>query len=654
MQPTSQLLNENCLRNSDFLSQRLKLLAALALLLLATCAVYLPSLNGPFQLDDPVNIKPISLDELSLRELQDKVLSGRFGGLSRSLGKVSLALTEFRSGYQPRPFKTQNLLLHIANGLLVFWLTALVIQLARKSRQIDPDVWWIALLVTAIWLLHPIQVSTVAYAVQRLVLLSAFFSLLAAILYTKGRRIINIRPFLGLALIIVGLAGVWPFGLLSKENAFLLAPALLLVESLFFHFKTDAGLPRTLLWTLITVFLVVPIIAALSYLSFNHEQLLLGYQGRSFSMIERLFSEIHAIWLYLKLIFFPLPGSMHLFNDNFPVQRTLDFTTLAGGLGVVSLLGVAIHVRKTLPLIAFAVLWFFVWHALESTVLPLELVFEHRNYLALLGPAIVIALSLQALRDRHTLRRFAPFAVAAALALLGANTLARSVTWSSLDRFAGHEYQSSPNSPRAINTMLLFALERKDYDAASYFLKRLQVRLDDEAWPLLSELLLRCRDSETPTRLVEETLIRLDEDRLRPADIERLRALAKRVHGDECPALPSSQLTDLLRTAAENNRVHAMHTRLGALNLYVRDAGANREFEAAKDTARAALAIAVNGSPVWLRSTMQAAADAAAHLDSYDAALAFLSDISRGYEATLERKNVEIKLLLAKDGKEIF
>jgi hypothetical protein len=46
--------------------------------------------------------------------------------------------------------------------------------------------------------------------------------------------------------------------------------------------------------------------------------------------------------------------------------------------------------RKRFPIVAFAVLWFLVGHSLESTVFPLEIIHEHRNYLPALGPLLAL------------------------------------------------------------------------------------------------------------------------------------------------------------------------------------------------------------------------------------------------------------------------
>ena len=96
-------------------------------------------------------------------------------------------------------------------------------------------------------------------------------------------------------------------------------------------------------------------------------------------------TQAHVIALYLKLFFVPIPGTMSLFHDNFPITHALDGTTVLLLVGYVAAIVGAFALRQRAPWIGFGILWFFACHLLESTLIPLELVFEHRNYLAILG-----------------------------------------------------------------------------------------------------------------------------------------------------------------------------------------------------------------------------------------------------------------------------
>ena len=79
----------------------------------------------------------------------------------------------------------------------------------------------------------------------------------------------------------------------------------------------------------------------------------------------------------------PNLAEMGLHHDDFVISKTLlsPWTTLPAIAGLLALAVGALVLRKKHPLITFGIVFFFVAHALESTIIPLEIAFEHRNYL---------------------------------------------------------------------------------------------------------------------------------------------------------------------------------------------------------------------------------------------------------------------------------
>ena len=122
-----------------------------------------------------------------------------------------------------------------------------------------------------------------------------------------------------------------------------------------------------------------------------------GYQKRVFTLEQRLLTEPRVIWFYLSLLFYPIPSRLSLVHD-FAISQSLlePVTTLISVLAIVALLlGATVYARRW-PLIAFCVIFFFLNHLIESTILPLELVFEHRNYI----PSMLLFLPLAILLVR--------------------------------------------------------------------------------------------------------------------------------------------------------------------------------------------------------------------------------------------------------------
>ncbi len=634
---------------------------ALALLVIlgAGWLIYQPSLSGPFLLDDGPNLRPLAIETLTWDELRFSILSGRFQGLSRSLSRLSLTLTRFVAGDDASRFKRENLLLHLANGLLVCWLAALLFRAARRGRgaalidasrepRASPDTadWWPALLVCALWLLHPLQVSTVAYVVQRMVILSAFFSLLTALCYIQGRLLLATRPGAGLGLMLLGLLLFWPLGLLCKENAALMAPALLAVEWLVLRFRAPAGLSRRSLRVVIGLFLVLPCMLALLYIGVRQESLLMGYAGRDFDLSERLLTQVHVLWLYIRLILLPIPGQMSLYHDGFPVQHGLDSATLLLALGLLALLLAALALRRRAPLVGLGILWFFIWHAMESTLLPLELAFEHRNYLALLGPALALAAVLARLQAHAPLRRVAAAGAGALALLLALNTASRAYTWGDTDRLAANAYRHHPDSPRAAELMLRRAVLSGRSDAVATLVADLQQRAPDVAWPLLMELRIRCAAEQPPEDLLARIRARLESSIIRPADVEHLRALRASVSEGRCQGISEQCVLDLAAAVGGNPRVHDRTTRIGALNLHARVAAELGDFNAAGSALRESVQLATRKSPAWTKATVAIAAEAASHMRSYDEAIDFIKEVTRGEEQRLYANDIVLGLTL--------
>jgi hypothetical protein len=95
--------------------------------------------------------------------------------------------------------------------------------------------------------------------------------------------------------------------------------------------------------------------------------------------------------IYLGEIFLPTNAGVSLFHDDFQISTSFlnPLSTLFSVLFLFGLAGVAWYWRKSQPVLFLGIAWFFVMHILESTYLPLELYFDHRNYMAMIGPIIV-------------------------------------------------------------------------------------------------------------------------------------------------------------------------------------------------------------------------------------------------------------------------
>lgn len=423
---------------------------AAALIALLTIAVYFPGLGGSFLFDDFPNIisnshvQAKSLDAESLSRATRAYEPGAYG---RPLATVSFAVDYYLGGgYDPAQFKRTSLLVHVVNAVLVLALTQLLLRLGGVARPAVP-----AFAIALAWAAHPLQVSSVLYIVQRMETLATTFVLAALICYLKGRA--SQIEGRGGALWIAASAVLALVGMLSKEVAVLFPLYALALELTVLGFGAAnptvgrrwrvAFAAACALGTLAFLTLILPI-----YLDPA------SYSFREFGLAERLLTQLRVLPMYLGWILMPLPGQLTFYYDDYVASRGLldPSTTLLGGLFLATLLGAALLLRKRYPFFALGVLWFFSAHFLTSNVVPFELIFEHRNYFALLGIVVALFEFIRRipLQDGPGILRLGMAAVLVALMALGS---IRAAIWGEPLLLASEMARTNPNSARASNDL---------------------------------------------------------------------------------------------------------------------------------------------------------------------------------------------------------
>jgi tetratricopeptide (TPR) repeat protein len=419
----------------------------LLLALAATLLVYAHGLNGPFLFDDHIHITKnqwVKIESLSWPNLV-QASNSSFSAFpsNRPLSQLSFGINHALAGLDPWAFKATNLAIHLLTGVLVFIFTRLAYRAVCHGTADQQRELRLALATAAVWLLHPLYVSTVLYSVQRMAQLSSLSLLVALSCYFWGRlQIAADKPGLGWILAAAPIALV---GFLGKENTVLLPLLLLVSEITLLRGVPIANRQRSirLIWAL---FIALPLIVGLGYI-FTHLQLL-SFDGRPFTLEERALTQPRVLWFYLRLLFIPDVTAFGLFHDDIQWSSGLlnPPSTAVAIIGLVGLTAAALYLRKRAPLFAFAVLFFLANHVLESTVFPLEMVFEHRNYLAGLGPLLYLVY-LVIIRSEEL--RFRPLALALGGLLLVSYTL---VTYVRVDNWSSHQnfiLSAAENHPRS-------------------------------------------------------------------------------------------------------------------------------------------------------------------------------------------------------------
>ena len=440
-------------------------------LLMLTAAVYWPGLQGPMLLDDFENLEPL-MDMQSGRLAWHEVLGG-FGIHGRPISMLSFVANWLTSAGELWSLKYTNLMIHLLCGALLFWLAGRL--LGEPRAGVAAQRWWIALLVAALWLLAPMLVSTVLYVVQRMAQLATLFVLAGLLCYVCGRQLLGARRRLGIGLICLCFILFWPLAALSKQNGALLPLLTVVVEFSFFQ-RPRSPADRRMVHGLLALLVAVSVAGATIALAMDSGKLFEAYQGRDFSAYERVITEARILFDYgVNLLMIPGGSPLGLFHDDFVVSRGLldpPTTILAIALWCGFLL-LAWGLRATpwAP-IAFGPVFFLAAHSLESTIVPLELYFEHRNYL----PSVGLFLSLGVVAGRLTqhIRWKKSFVIVVAGMSLthGALTMARVRNWQSHETILLAAARTHPDSARVHTSLAALYLGRNALDKAFKHLDR--------------------------------------------------------------------------------------------------------------------------------------------------------------------------------------
>jgi len=428
-----------------------------AAVVLGCILAYAMALHGPLFFDDVPNLLDnpgVRIDGDAFDDWRVAALSSDSGLLFRPVSMLTFAVNHVAAGsFTAFSLKMTNLAIHLAIGALVYLFgRALLDAPALRGHALSPfQKQLVAMIAASIWLLHPIHVSTVLYAVQRMAQLSMLFSL--------GGLLVFIRYRLRWASVGAGpgelmAAAAWllllgVLAILSKENGALLPWLVAVVEVALFQ-GVWRGQARPWLVRLGVLALLAPLVLIVSVTVLAPEWLPGNYDRRHFTLQERLLTQGRILWQYLSWLLFPNILDMGFFHDDIPWSRNLwsPFTTWLSLIAWAIVLLLALLWRKRYPLTAFAFLFYLVAHALESTVIPLEMVFEHRNYLPSVGFALLAGVAI--FRIAHRLEGLRLRALAGGiLAILVVLLAVRTHAWRDEVALARFEVINHPDSARA-------------------------------------------------------------------------------------------------------------------------------------------------------------------------------------------------------------
>jgi tetratricopeptide (TPR) repeat protein len=357
---------------------------AVLLILISIFLVYMNTFQASWQLDDFPNILDnvnLHLQDLSCSSIKKTFYSSfeEQASLYRPVSGLSFALNWYFGKDSVQGFHAVNLTLHFFTASILFLTIIQLFQSPRLINQFSGHPVDIALISTLLWALNPIQIQAVTYIVQRMALLAALFSITGIYFYIRAR----LMPFSFTRLFMFLLCFLsFLLSLGSKENAAMMPLSMFLFEICFFqNFPISNTKKKYVLVSLLGLILCFACITI--FLEKERFLILLnGYEHRPFNLLQRLMTSPRIIFFYLGQIFYPIPSQFSIVHDiTVSTSWFQPWTTLYSMIGIGLLICASFLLFQKFRLLSFAILFFLTNHFIESSFLPLELIFEHRNYL---------------------------------------------------------------------------------------------------------------------------------------------------------------------------------------------------------------------------------------------------------------------------------
>ncbi len=375
----------------------------IALIIILGIAAYSNSFKAPFTFDDNhyiIDNYGLHLQNLSASEWQDFSASFTRGkGFSvweRFIPFLSFALNYYAAGHRVFGYHLINLLIHLLAAITLYFLLQNILKLPSLKAGYEKHAHYVAAGASLLFLLHPVQTQTVIFTWQRCASLAALFYFLTLLSYLKGRT--NTSGCGPVYYVIAVITAICAF--FSKQNSATLPLFIILIEVYFIQGLSWQQIKPCLGYfiTLVGVFFAI----ATFYTNFNFINLVVSwYARRNFGLLERVLTQLRVVVHYISLLLFPLPSRLNL-DYGFPVSSSLTqpLTTLLCLLLLAGLIFVAVYLAKKKPLLSFGILWLLVNLVTESSIIGLELVYEHRLYLPSVGFCLILSLGIWALLDR--------------------------------------------------------------------------------------------------------------------------------------------------------------------------------------------------------------------------------------------------------------
>ena len=444
---------------------------SLFLLILIT---YSNTFDASWHFDDENNIlnnKPLHLTELDLQNIKKTFFAdwNGSGKLYRPVACLSFALNYYFGGTGVYGYHLINLIIHFLSSIFLFLFVYHTLNLPILEARYGPNSYFIALLAAVLWAINPVQTQAVTYVVQRMTSMAGFFCIMAMYFYLKGRTSAP-KPLSGTHYFLCVVCGILAIG--SKENAVMLPMVILLYDLFLVQGVTRKNLKRYSFFFLIAIFISLALALLMAGPSiFNPKSLISGYQNRGFTLSERLLTEPRVVLFYVSLLLYPMPDRL-CFEHGITLSTSLatPTSTVMSIVAILLILCVAAAGSRKWPFISFCIIFFFLNHLIEASVFPLELIFEHRNYLPsmlfFVPLSILLSNGIQFFSRKRGLQGILIIFVILVLIGWGHSTYARNMIWKNDGSLSFDCIEKYPDLARPHHNLGRFYSQKKLYEKA--------------------------------------------------------------------------------------------------------------------------------------------------------------------------------------------
>jgi tetratricopeptide (TPR) repeat protein len=370
-----------------------------------------------------------------------------------------------------------NIFIHILATFFLFLSVYTLLDAPNVREQFKTNRYPIALLSAVLWSIHPIQIQAVTYIVQRMASMAGMFFIAAMYTYLKAR----LTPFFYKKILFIFISLLFfVLAVSSKENAALLPLVIVAIEFIFFQDlkKSKIRKQSVILFGLIFIFVIIG--STFLFLDNNATSILRAYSSRPFSLLERLMTEARVVLFYVYQLFYPVSSNFSIVHDiKLSTSLISPCTTLPAIITIILVITAAVIKAHRIPVLSFAVIFYFLNHIVESSIIPLELVFEHRNYIPSMFFFVPISIGICRVLDRNKnfdkqfLFYTYGFITTCLIIAVGIGTYTRNFDWLTEKSFWEDAINKAPDSARPYqNLAVSYYSKIGDYDSAIELLEK--------------------------------------------------------------------------------------------------------------------------------------------------------------------------------------